>query len=76
MSEKVVDARGLICPEPVMMLHSAVRDAQAGDVIKVVATDPSSERDIIKFCDFLSHELLEQFQEGEEYTFRIRKGGN
>ena len=79
MSEQeiqVVDARGLICPEPVMMLHSAVRDASRGDEIKMLATDPSSERDVEKFCRFLNHELLKIEREGELFTFIIRKGGN
>ncbi|WP_086931238.1 sulfurtransferase TusA [Agarilytica rhodophyticola] len=71
--QKVVDAKGLICPEPVMMLHSAVRDADDGDVIKVLATDPSTERDITRFCDFLGHTLVE-FSKGDELlTFLIKK---
>lgn len=55
-----LDARNLFCPEPVMMLHNAVRDLQAGDVLKMIATDPSTQRDIPKFCQFLSHQLLQQ----------------
>jgi len=71
-----VDARGLICPEPVMMLHSAVRDAEAGGLIKMLATDPASERDVEKFCRFLNHELVSFIKEGELFSFLIRKGGN
>lgn len=58
-----VNAKGLICPEPVMMLHSAVRDAGPGDVIEVLATDPTTRRDIQQFCDFLGHGLLEVKEE-------------
>lgn len=71
---KVLDARGLICPEPVMMLHSAVRDANAGELIKMLATDPASERDVEKFCRFLNHELVKTEREGDLFTFMIRKG--
>ena len=76
MSEEksLVDARGLICPEPVMMLHSAVRDAETGGLIKMLATDPSAERDVEKFCRFLNHELLECVKEENLLTFIIRKG--
>ena len=70
----LVDARGLICPEPVMMLHAAVRDAASGDLIKVLATDPASERDIEKFCHFLNHGLVSTEKEGQLITFIIRKG--
>ncbi len=72
--KSTVDARGLKCPEPVMMLHSAVRDAHTGDVIKVLATDPSTQRDINKFCTFLKHEMLAEKQEGKEYFFWVKKG--
>ncbi|WP_026193649.1 sulfurtransferase TusA [Teredinibacter turnerae] len=69
-----IDARGLLCPEPVMMLHNAVRDAAPGDVIEVLATDPSTQRDITRFCEFLSHELVAVAQQDDEYRFLVRKG--
>ena len=55
-----LDARGLYCPEPVMMLHNAVRDMGAGELLEVLATDPSTQRDIPRFCQFLGHELVEE----------------
>lgn len=69
----VLDARGLYCPEPVMLLHKKVREVPAGSVLEVLATDPSTTRDIPKFCVFLGHELLASEQEGELYRYRIRK---
>ena len=69
-----LDAQGLMCPEPVMMLHKKVREMQTGEVLKVVATDPSTTRDIPKFCNFLKHELVSQSQEESLYIYFIRKG--
>lgn len=57
-----------------MMLHNKVRDMSLGEVVEVVATDPSTKRDIPKFCQFLGHELLLKEQRGEEYVYRIKKG--
>ncbi|CAH0990623.1 Sulfur carrier protein TusA [Sinobacterium norvegicum] len=68
-----LDACGLYCPEPVMMLHNKVRDIVAGTVLEVIATDPSTERDIPKFCNFLGHELLESRAEDGKYFYYIRK---
>lgn len=68
-----LDTTGLICPEPVMMLHNQIRDVNDGDIIKVVATDPSTQRDIPKFCSFLGHELLEQEHLAKSYIYYIRK---
>jgi tRNA 2-thiouridine synthesizing protein A len=70
-----LDARGLFCPEPVMMLHNAVRNMQPGELLDVIATDPSTERDIPKFCRFLGHELLTHEKRGDdEFYYLIRKG--
>ncbi|MDX1694535.1 MAG: sulfurtransferase TusA [Ketobacteraceae bacterium] len=68
-----LDARGLMCPEPVMMLHRKVREMSPGEVLKVTATDPSTTRDIPKFCHFLKHELIAQEQAEDLYLYWIKK---
>lgn len=55
-----LDTQGLICPEPVMMLHRTIRQADSGDVIEILATDPATTRDIPNFCRHLGHEFLSQ----------------
>ena len=67
------DAKGLLCPEPVMMLHVEMRKLKAGDVLKVIATDPSTQRDIPKFCQFLGHDLLQLEELEGNYFFWIKK---
>jgi len=49
-----------------------VRDMDPGEVLEVRATDPSTERDIPKFCQFLGHTLLGQEQEGELFSLLIQ----
>jgi tRNA 2-thiouridine synthesizing protein A len=71
--DAILDASGLNCPEPVMMLHNKVRDLPAGGLLKVIATDPSTRRDIPKFCLFLGHELLDQQVEAGTYLYWIKK---
>ena len=68
-----LDASGLLCPEPVMLLHKTVRDVAPGSVIEVIATDPSTVRDIAKFCHFLGHELLSHEERDEKYFFILKK---
>lgn len=72
-ANRYLDASGLVCPEPVMLLHRAVREAEVGEVIEMLATDPSTTRDVPKFCHFLGHELLEQSEQGKTYRYCIRK---
>lgn len=64
-SHQLIDASGLICPEPLMLLHGAVRDAKVGEVVKLISTDAATSRDVRQFCEFLGHELLAQ-EEGED----------
>ncbi|WP_120995366.1 sulfurtransferase TusA [Stutzerimonas urumqiensis] len=72
-ADALLDASGLNCPEPVMMLHNKVRDLHGGALLKVVATDPSTQRDIPKFCVFLGHELVGQAEDAGRYLYWIRK---
>ncbi|MGK0500913.1 MAG: tRNA 2-thiouridine synthesizing protein A [Oceanicoccus sp.] len=68
-----LDTSGLLCPEPVMMLHNKIRDISSGKVLEVIATDPSTQRDIPKFCLFLGHALIDEQQHDEKYYYYIRK---
>ena len=68
-----IDAIGLKCPEPVMLLHAAMRRLQSGQEVTLRATDPSTERDVPNFCEFLGHALLVARREGDEFHYRIRK---
>ena len=68
-----LDACGLFCPEPVMLLHNKIRDIQEGDLLSIVATDPSTTRDIPKFCIYLGHELVEQKETDGKYFYLVRK---
>lgn len=70
--DNYLDTCGLMCPEPVMLLHQQVRKMSEGQVVCVTATDPSTERDIPKFCLFLGHELVEASESEGKYTYIIR----
>jgi len=57
---KEVDARGLTCPLPILRAKKALSDMQSGEVLKVLATDPSSLRDFQAFARQTGNELIEQ----------------
>ncbi|MCH9664327.1 MAG: sulfurtransferase TusA family protein [Gammaproteobacteria bacterium] len=54
-----IDACGLKCPEPVMLLHNALIEVAAGDLVFMQATDPTTVRDVRNFCSYLGHTLIE-----------------
>lgn len=69
-----LDTTGLYCPEPIMLMHNRVRDMRSGNVLKVIASDPATTRDVPKFCNFLGHELIAKQEEGDNYLYFIRLG--
>lgn len=69
---EVVDATGLRCPEPIMMLHAAVRRVPAGALVQLLATDPSTQRDVSSFCRFLEHTLVDTREHHGRFEFTIR----
>jgi len=73
-ADVVLDTSGLLCPEPVMLLHNKIQEMATDQVLHVIATDPSTQRDIPRFCRFLGHELLSEKQQEMMYEYFIRKG--
>lgn len=58
-----------------MMIRKKMRELPAGDVLKVIADDPSTQRDIPKFCQFMDHQLLDQKTEASTFVYWIKKSG-
>ncbi len=58
--DHTLDAPGLRCPEPVMMVRKTVRNMQTGETLLIIADDPATTRDIPGFCTFMEHDLLAQ----------------
>jgi tRNA 2-thiouridine synthesizing protein A len=73
MADRILDTSGLFCPEPVMLLHNAIRDMAEGETVEVIATDPSTRRDVPKFCNFLGHPLLAQREDGDRFVYLVQK---
>ncbi|WP_026959446.1 sulfurtransferase TusA [Aliagarivorans taiwanensis] len=69
-----LDAMGLRCPEPVMMVRKTIRQMELGQVLCIKADDPSTTRDIASFCRFMDHTLVAQQIEQSPYLYLIRKG--
>ncbi|WP_339724147.1 sulfurtransferase TusA [uncultured Paraglaciecola sp.] len=69
-----LDAIGLRCPEPVMMVRLKIREMQVGETVTVIADDHSTTRDIPSFCRFMEHELLDSQSVTSPYRYLIKKG--
>ncbi len=72
VSEHQLDARGLLCPMPVIRTQQRVATLAAGDILEVLATDPGVLHDIPAWCRVHGHELLETARVEREITIRLR----
>lgn len=76
MSEKAaltVDAKGLVCPMPILKAKKAIDTMQVGEVMELVATDPGSMADFKAWTKSTGHELLEARDDGGVFTYLIRR---
>jgi tRNA 2-thiouridine synthesizing protein A len=71
--DKELDARGLSCPLPILRTKKALNDLASGQVLKVVATDPGSVRDMQAFASQTGNALLESGEENKDYVFFLKK---
>ena len=71
--DKELDARGLSCPLPILKTKKSLNELASGQVLKVVATDPGSVKDMQAFSTQTGHALLSQSEENKTYVFYLRK---
>ena len=72
-SDRELDVRGLNCPLPILRAKKALGELTAGQVLKVVATDPGSVKDFQAFCKQTGNELLSQAEANREFTFFMKR---
>ena len=68
-----VDARGLMCPLPLLRLKKALMEMETGELVRVFATDPAAHLDFGVFLDQAGHERVAFEEEGDVMIFLIRK---
>lgn len=68
-----LDLTGLLCPLPVLKARKALLAMQAGEVLRVLASDPMAAIDIPHFCQEQGHTLLCQSQADGILEFSIRR---
>jgi len=68
-----LDLSGLTCPMPLLKTRQALNKMASGDVVRVVTTDPASERDFKVFADQSGNQLLSVDRAGSSFIFVLRK---
>ena len=70
---KLIDARGLYCPEPVFRTKMEIERLKIGDTLKVIADDPESEEDISKWVNRSGHVMVSLNKDTKDLEFVIKK---
>ena len=73
--DQELDATGLNCPLPILRAKKALATLTAGQVLRVVSTDPGSVKDFDAFAKQTGNTLVESRQESGKYLFLIKKNG-
>ena len=71
--DRELDARGLNCPLPILKSKKSLTDMASGQVLKIVATDLGSVKDMQAFCKQTGNELLSSAEDSKTYVFFVRK---
>ncbi|MDC1436756.1 sulfurtransferase TusA family protein [Gammaproteobacteria bacterium] len=68
-----LDLSGLVCPLPLLKTKQALNRMESGQKIKVLATDPGSERDFQVFAEQSGNKLLEMQQLDSQFQYLLQK---
>jgi len=68
-----LDASGLNCPLPILRAKKAISALDAGQTLKIIATDPGSVKDFEAFCKQTGNELKSSSEEDGKFVFMIQK---
>ena len=69
-----IDLSGLRCPMPLLKAKLALNSMDSNQVLKVVATDPGSEKDFQLFVNQTDHQILDFQKDDSAYFYWIKKG--
>lgn len=72
-STKILDAKGLSCPMPIVRTKQAMEILTSGDILEIHTTDKGSKSDLTAWAKSGGHELLEDVEEEDVFKFWIKK---
>ncbi len=73
-SDKVLDAKGLACPMPIVRTKKAMVELESGQVLEIHATDKGAKNDLAAWAKSGGHELVTDAEENGVFKFWIKKG--
>jgi tRNA 2-thiouridine synthesizing protein A len=73
-ANKVLDAKGLACPMPIVKTKKAMDELNSGDILEIHATDKGSLNDLTAWAKSSGHELVKHEDDNDVLKFWVKKG--
>ncbi|SMF91396.1 TusA-related sulfurtransferase [Paenibacillus uliginis N3/975] len=73
-ANKVLDAKGLACPMPIVKTKKAMNDLEVGQVLEIHSTDQGAKNDLAAWAKSSGNELLDHKEDNGVLKFWIKKG--
>lgn len=73
VADKIIDCKGLSCPMPIIRTKGAIEQIDAGQVLRVIATDPGSVADVKSWASRMGHHFLGTEEYEGTFHHYIRK---
>jgi len=73
-ADKVLDAKGLTCPMPIVKTKKAIDQLLPGQILEIHTTDKGAKNDLTAWAKSGGHELLKQADDNNVFKFWIKKG--
>ena len=70
---ETIDARGLLCPLPVLKLRKRLKPVAQGSCVALLADDPAAVIDVPHFCTEAGHRLISVSEAGDHQIYLIQK---
>lgn len=72
-ASREVDAKGQLCPMPIVALAKAMKDLAPGQVLVLYVTDQGAKRDVPAWAAKTGNTLLDLLEEGGVMAFYVQK---
>ncbi len=73
-ANKILDAKGLACPMPIVKTKKAMTELASGQVLEIHATDKGAKNDLTSWAKSGGHEVMKHEVENDILKFWIKKG--
>ena len=73
MTIKYIDASNLECPLPLLKTKLVIAKLASGDMVEILATDPTTWKDFASYSKITGNKLLKAEKKEQKYTYLLQK---